>query len=316
MLWLERRVQLVALSVSVFVSLPIVSFDFQISKLVSSIGNEENVLCEKMDIKTSSTVTGAAPETVIRSPRKEVICDPLNIAVCQMKTPSELPAPNPVAADPTTASAAALPVVSTALPAPAAAPVPAVAVPIPVAAAPLQAPAAAPVPAVAVPIPVAAAPLQAPAAAATPVPAVAVPIPAASAPLQAPAAAAAATSVPAPAKVNAARIRCLEDPLFSFSNPVTTAGGVKGTSVASLEPVAPKGPRYRVLEAPSDEMNVSPTSLALSTSATSSPYKVLEAPSSPTLSSPSSVNRSLASDVLEKARTRFDRFWTKKECDK
>ena len=179
------------------------------------------------------------------------------------------------------------------------------ALPAPIPAIPDPVPASAPEPAA-----VAAAPLKV--TAATPLLAAAIPIPVAEAPLPVPAAA----PVPAPVKVNAARIRCLEDPLYMFSNPTPSAGAMKGTSAEPVAPVAPKGPRYRVLEAPSDEMNVSPTSLALSTSATSSPYKVLEAPSSPTLSSPTSANRTLASDVLEKARTRFDRFWTKKECDK
>lgn len=127
-------------------------------------------------------------------------------------------------------------------------------------------------------------------------------------------------------------LRRLEDPTpFLFSRP-GTLGTLTGHP--SLSETLPKAPRYRVLEAPG-MMSDSPASgmgtndpheqsHPLQTVMTSSPYKVLEAPSSPPKSSAvtSSPNaspmssRSLASDVLEKARTRFDRFWTKKESDK
>merc|ERR1711911_479730 len=267
-------------------------------------GNEENVICEKIDAKSASA---AAPAASPLSLKKEIVSDPLNVSsLCQTETSSEVPAPIPLADDLVPAAT-----VAPAAPLAAAAPVPE-----PVTSLPAAEVAVAAIPAVVAPIPVSAAPIPAVSA---PTPAVAAAIPVSAGPLPVPAASIstpAVPAVPAPVKVNPARIRCLEDPLYMFSNPPASAGGIKGASVASMEPVAPKGPRYRVLEAPSDEMNVSPTSLALSTSATSSPYKVLEAPLSPTLSSPSSANRSLASDVLEKARTRFDRFWTKKECDK
>ena len=115
-------------------------------------------------------------------------------------------------------------------------------------------------------------------------------------------------------------LRRLEDPTpFLFSRP----GSLDTASQQAAKPAAAAGPRYRVLEAPEPEkVPVIPASTSMTFSA--SPYKVLEAPSSPpggTSSSPnaspsSSSNRSMASDVLEKARTRFDRFWTKKDTDK
>lgn len=138
-------------------------------------------------------------------------------------------------------------------------------------------------------------------------------------------------------------LRRLEDPTpFLFSRP-GTLGTLTGQSVVapSLIETMPKAPRYRVLEAPgmmSDspasglgtndpyEQQPHPLQQQSAPTMTSSPYKVLEAPSSPTKSSATAAasspnaspmsSRSLASDVLEKARTRFDRFWTKKDSDK
>lgn len=151
-------------------------------------------------------------------------------------------------------------------------------------------------------------------------------------------------------------LRRLEDPTpFLFSRPGTLGSLNAGQPIAStsLSDTKPKAPRYRVLEAPgmmSDPVAVahpkiheSPKpfqnepsyehplqgSSAAPMMTSSSPYKgrVLEAPSSPPKSSAAAFtsspstdsltsSRSLASDVLEKARTRFDRFWTKKESDK
>ncbi|KAI9555604.1 hypothetical protein GHT06_018119 [Daphnia sinensis] len=151
-------------------------------------------------------------------------------------------------------------------------------------------------------------------------------------------------------------LRRLEDPTpFLFSRPGTLGTLTASQSFAgtSLPDAKPKAPRYRVLEAPgmlNDPVVAHPKvhelpkpfqnpksepyeqmahPLQSSTApmmTSSSPYKgrVLEAPSSPPKSSAVSSSpsdsqissRSLASDVLEKARTRFDRFWTKKESDK
>ncbi|PSN54323.1 hypothetical protein C0J52_10691 [Blattella germanica] len=88
-------------------------------------------------------------------------------------------------------------------------------------------------------------------------------------------------------------LRCLEDPSFDK--------GVSGTGMVEMPPesgtvgsgggAAAQGP-YRVLEG------------TASAQPQESPTKPLP------LVSPSS-GRSLASDVLEKARTRFDKFWGK-----
>ncbi|XP_066997172.1 proteoglycan 4 isoform X3 [Anabrus simplex] len=109
--------------------------------------------------------------------------------------------------------------------------------------------------------------------------------------------------------VTGTTLKCLEDPSFSFES---TSGDRTGTG-----PIAPgKEMGYRVLEDPGVPSDV----LYQPTEQTGSqcPYRVLESPAttqdSPTtplpLVSPSS-GRSLASDVLEKARTRFDKFWGK-----
>ena len=149
-------------------------------------------------------------------------------------------------------------------------------------------------------------------------------------------------------------LRRLEDPTpFLFSSRPGTLGTLTGppASQSFSDTPMPKAPRYRVLEAPGmmsepavhtkapesvssglqqqQQTNdpyeqTHPLQSAQPMMMGSSPYKVLEAPSSPpkssaVASSPNASpmsNRSLASDVLEKARTRFDRFWTKKDSDK
>ena len=137
-------------------------------------------------------------------------------------------------------------------------------------------------------------------------------------------------------------LRCLEDPLMSYQSWTGSLAAPRGGSAPEPVKSAPtvKGPRYRVLEAPGaailpqykvleapglpSDVFYQPIS-SHDPLSSGSPYKVLEAPSagpltsavahdSPTASP--SANRSLASDVLEKARTRFDRFWGKKEGDK
>jgi hypothetical protein len=122
-------------------------------------------------------------------------------------------------------------------------------------------------------------------------------------------------------KPKAPRYRVLEDPGM-MSDPVVAAH----PKIHELPKPFQHEPSYE----PSHPLQSSSSAAPMMTS--SSPYKgrVLEAPSSPPKSSSSSAaaftsspstdsltsSRSLASDVLEKARTRFDRFWTKKESDK
>ena len=157
-----------------------------------------------------------------------------------------------------------------------------------------------------------------------------------------------------PAKsVPGTTLRRLEDPsytpLFTPSNfssvrPITeppqpsNPAPIRTPRYRVLEaPAEPVKPQYKILEAvgvPSDVFYQPVTENPPAPATFTSPYKVLEAPgaaaagsptiaakgvTTPLLSSPSSSstqNRSLASDVLEKARTRFDRFWGKKDGDK
>ncbi|XP_057318476.1 serine/arginine repetitive matrix protein 1 isoform X18 [Microplitis mediator] len=105
---------------------------------------------------------------------------------------------------------------------------------------------------------------------------------------------------PAIKPVAGTSLRCLEDPVFEFEKSktegvpavATTAPTTTSTSTAT---------GYRVLEA-EDPVTESPASVP-----TGSGYHVLEAPAL----SPGSAQRSVASDVLEIARNRFDKFWGK-----
>lgn len=92
-------------------------------------------------------------------------------------------------------------------------------------------------------------------------------------------------------------LRCLEDPVFEFDR------GQKNTESLPPPATAPATQSgYRVLEA---DDSVAFAGGAGSTSTAG--YHVLEAPAL----SPDAQQRSLASDVLEKARNRFDQFWGK-----
>jgi hypothetical protein len=103
-------------------------------------------------------------------------------------------------------------------------------------------------------------------------------------------------------------LKCLDDPIFDSSSTYPVGG-----EPSSIKPEFSSGSPYHVLEGPSD---VGDITLARPSS---TPYRILEAPDttietsptkSATIMSPSS-SRSMASDVLEKARTRFDKFWGK-----
>lgn len=103
-------------------------------------------------------------------------------------------------------------------------------------------------------------------------------------------------------------LRCLEDPTFEekkkdSSLPTTTT--LVTTTTSSTSP-APQS--YRILEAESSPQDTGGSGGTTSTgSSTVSGYHVLEAPAIV----PESTQRSAASDVLEKARNRFDKFWGK-----
>jgi hypothetical protein len=90
-----------------------------------------------------------------------------------------------------------------------------------------------------------------------------------------------------PEQVPGTRLTCLEDPSFEFE------------AAASSSP--PKRPSYRVLEDPFE------SDKNFKRSAGS--YKVLEDPAFEAGPPASSSGRPMASEVLEGARERFDKFW-------
>ncbi|XP_014480987.1 PREDICTED: uncharacterized protein LOC106747705 isoform X2 [Dinoponera quadriceps] len=122
-------------------------------------------------------------------------------------------------------------------------------------------------------------------------------------------------------------LRCLEDPMFEFERkkqesgrlPTTTSAPMTtttttttATTTASSSSAPQQG--YRVLEAESPQTGggaVGAGDTASTTGSTAGGYHVLEA--SPVV--PGSAQRSAASDVLEKARNRFDKFWGKGNND-
>lgn len=99
--------------------------------------------------------------------------------------------------------------------------------------------------------------------------------------------------------------RHLEDPTSELekkdSNVPTTKMLVTTSSSMSHAPQQ----SYRILEAESSPQDTGGTTST--GSSTVSGYHVLEAPAI----GPESTQRSAASDVLEKARNRFDKFWGK-----
>lgn len=123
-------------------------------------------------------------------------------------------------------------------------------------------------------------------------------------------------SEPAAVKpVAGTNLRCLEDPVFEFergksnepstiapASTTTTSSSVAAPSSVPGVPVQAGG--YRVLEAESPPAASVTSGIG---AGSSSGYHVLEAPAL----SPGSAQRSVASDVLEKARNRFDKFWGK-----
>lgn len=95
-------------------------------------------------------------------------------------------------------------------------------------------------------------------------------------------------------------LRCLEDPIFEFERGKNNT--VSTTTTTTPAPTVP-GTGYRVLEAED-------TNILHGTGGISSGYHVLEAPNL----SPGSTQRT-ATDVLEMARNRFDKFWGKNGSD-
>ncbi|KAK0162068.1 hypothetical protein PV327_008433 [Microctonus hyperodae] len=112
--------------------------------------------------------------------------------------------------------------------------------------------------------------------------------------------------------ITGTNLRCLDDPTFEYDKGQKDNSTVP-TTTTTVTVTAPIGTTaqttgYRVLEA---EDPVIPPLSGSTTSTGGSGYHVLEAPAL----SPGSAQRSVASDVLEKARNRFDKFWGKGSSD-
>ncbi|XP_025152713.1 mucin-5AC isoform X13 [Harpegnathos saltator] len=126
-------------------------------------------------------------------------------------------------------------------------------------------------------------------------------------------------------------LRCLEDPMFELERkkqesgrlpttttaPMTTSMTTTTTTTTTTTAPSPAPQQsYRVLEAESPQTGggggtAGAGDTPVTTGSTAGGYHVLEA--SPVV--PGSAQRSAASDVLEKARNRFDKFWGKGNND-
>ncbi|KAK0096581.1 hypothetical protein PV326_005077 [Microctonus aethiopoides] len=114
--------------------------------------------------------------------------------------------------------------------------------------------------------------------------------------------------------ITGTNLRCLDDPTFEYDKGQKDNSTVPTTITMVTGATAPVGTTaqttgYRVLEA--EDPVIPPISGSSTTSTGGSGYHVLEAPAL----SPGSAQRSVASDVLEKARNRFDKFWGKGNSD-
>ena len=104
------------------------------------------------------------------------------------------------------------------------------------------------------------------------------------------------------------RLKCLEDPSFEFDAAPATAPTASASATAAAS-AAPKKPSYRVLEDPFEsDKSIGPAVKK------SGPYKVLEDPMTTSVyeAAPVASSRPMASEVLEGARERFDKFWSGK----
>lgn len=114
--------------------------------------------------------------------------------------------------------------------------------------------------------------------------------------------------------VASTNLRRLDDPTFEVERkmeagiPVAITMAPAVTTTSSTLPAAQQSFRVLEAESPSQEGGGGTAGVGSGIGgSTGSGYHVLEAPSV----IPGSAQRSAASDVLEKARNRFDKFWGK-----
>ncbi|XP_029051974.2 serine/arginine repetitive matrix protein 1 isoform X7 [Osmia bicornis bicornis] len=103
-------------------------------------------------------------------------------------------------------------------------------------------------------------------------------------------------SEPSIKPVAGTNLRCLEDPGFEYDRKKDVGAQPTTTATMTTPSSSTPQPGYRILEAESPQA-----------AGTTGGYHVLEAPTVV----PGSAQRSAASEVLEKARNRFDKFWGK-----
>ncbi|KZC12800.1 hypothetical protein WN55_04317 [Dufourea novaeangliae] len=105
-------------------------------------------------------------------------------------------------------------------------------------------------------------------------------------------------------------LRCLDDPGFEYDRKKETSQGTTTATMTTPSSSTAPQPGYRILEAESPQGAGSGGGgggMAGVVGSTGGGYHVLEAPTVV----PGSAQRSAASEVLEKARNRFDKFWGK-----
>lgn len=103
-------------------------------------------------------------------------------------------------------------------------------------------------------------------------------------------------SEPSIKPVAGTNLRCLEDPGFEYDRKKDVGAQPTTTATITTPSSSTPQPGYRILEAESPQA-----------AGPAAGYHVLEAPTVV----PGSAQRSTASEVLEKARNRFDKFWGK-----
>ena len=104
-------------------------------------------------------------------------------------------------------------------------------------------------------------------------------------------------------------LRCLEDPGFDYDRKKEPSLATTTATMTTPSSSAAARPGYRILEAESPQGGSAGGAAGMGgvVSSSGGGYHVLEAPAVV----PGTAQRSAASEVLEKARNRFDKFWGK-----